>query len=97
MLFNLVSFRKFFLAFVALLVVDVIVGVISGFFQNVEYFFQKSGATVISDLAFLEGAIILFLGVFSAFYSSNFGSREVNLVVFAAVMFCVSIVVGMVG
>jgi hypothetical protein len=89
--------RKFFLVLVTLLVVDVVFGMLSGFFQNVEYFSQKSSATVVSDLAFLEGAIILFLGVVLMFYHSRFGSREANLIVFAVVMFCVSVVSGLVG
>jgi len=97
LLFNFVIFKKFFLAFVILLVVDVILGVISGLFQNVEYFSQKSGAIVVSDFAFVEGAIILFLGAVSAFYSSKLGSREVILIMFAGAMFCVSVVAGMVG
>lgn len=89
-------FKKFLLALGVLLVIDVILGVSSQCLQGVEYFYGKSVARVISDFAFVEAAVVFFVGAFSAFYSLGFRSRELKLVAFAAVMLCVSAVAGMI-
>lgn len=89
--------KNFFLTFACLLIFNFVLGVVSQYLHGVEYFCGKSVARTVSDFAFMEGAVVFFIGTFSAFYSLGFSLRELRLVVFAVVMFCVSVVAGMVG
>jgi hypothetical protein len=92
-----VILKRLLLTSAILLVVDISIGALSGLFHNVKFFSQKSGARVASDLAFLEGAVILFVGAVAAFFSSKPGLREMALIIIGVVMFGMSVVFGMFG
>jgi hypothetical protein len=95
---RLVFSKRFLLALTYLLVFDVLLGVASRYLlSGVEYFRGKSAARTVSDFAFVEGAILFFVGAFSAFYFYGFSLRELRFFAFAALLFFVSVVAGMAG
>jgi len=60
----------------------------------IEYFSNKSFARIVSDLAFIEGAVIFFAGALMAFYRSSFSSTTKILMIIGAVMIGLSVVFG---
>jgi len=92
-----VIFKRVLLISVILLVIDVFIGVLSSLFHDVGFFSQKSSARVASDLAFLEGAVILLVGAVAAFFSFKPSLREMALMLIGVVMIVISVVFGMFG
>jgi hypothetical protein len=58
------------------------------------YFSQKSFTRIASDLAFIEGAVIFFVGAIMAFFRSSFSSAVKVLMIVGAAMIGLSVVFG---
>ena len=78
--------ERVLLALAILLAANVAIGVCFGLFLPVGYFSGKSVFRIISDLAFIEGATLFFVGALSAFYGSRVSSRAKLLMVIGASM-----------
>jgi hypothetical protein len=71
--------------------------VVAGFFYvffPVGYFSEKSVPRIISDLCFLEGAVLFFGGALSVFFHSPVSLRAKALMVIGASMFGLSVCFG---
>ena len=86
--------KRIFLVLAVLSIVDVFVGVSSGFFHNVEFFSEKSSARIVSDLAFIEGAFVFIIRALFALVYSSFKLREIALMIIGAAMIGMSVVFG---
>jgi hypothetical protein len=86
---------RFLLAMSILSIADVSIGVFFGLFFPVGYFSQKSIARIASDLAFVEGSVIFFVGAILAFYRSTLSSSVKALMIIGATTIGLSIVFGM--
>jgi len=82
------------LTLIILFSIDVALGVSSGLFQNIEFFSEKSSVRIVSDLAFVEGAIVFFVGGLVALVHSNLSLREIALMIIGAAMIGISVVFG---
>jgi hypothetical protein len=76
-------------------IVDLVAGVFSVLFFPIGYFAGKSVTRIASDLAFVEGALLFFVGALMAFIHSHRTSRMKALMIVGAAMFMVSVVFGM--
>lgn len=74
---------------------DVSLGVFFGLFFPIGYFSGKTIARIASDLAFLEGTVIFFLGSLLAFFHSGLSSRMIILMIVGAAMIGLSVVFGL--
>lgn len=83
------------LVMTVLCVADVIIGAFFMLFFPIGYFSGKSMVRIASDLAFLEGAVIFFLGALMAFVRSIISSKVKALVVVGAAMVGFSVIFGM--
>jgi hypothetical protein len=93
-----------------LLFVDLCIGVFFGLFLSwmplnpysialfsavpIGYFSHKSFSRIVSDIAFIEGAVIFFAGALMAFYRSSFSSMTKILMILGAAMIGLSVVFG---
>jgi hypothetical protein len=93
-----------------LLFVDLCIGVFFGLFLSwmplnpysialfsavpIGYFSDKSFSRIVSDLAFIEGAMIFFAGALMAFYRSSFSSMTKILMIIGTAMIGLSVVFG---
>jgi len=59
------------------------------------YFSHKSFTRIVSDLAFIEGAVIFFAGALMAFYRSRFSSPTKVSMIIGAAMIGLSVVFGL--
>jgi hypothetical protein len=60
----------------------------------IEYFSHKSSMRIASDLAFIEGAAIFFVGAVMAFYRSSFSSTVKALMIVGIAMIGLSVMFG---
>jgi len=60
----------------------------------IEYFSEKSFTRIASDLAFVEGAVIFFVGALVAFFRSSFSSTPKKFMIVGAAMIGLSVVFG---
>lgn len=88
-------FGRVLLAMAVLSIADVVVGVLFGLFFPIGYFSGKSIARIVSDLAFVEGAVIFFAATLLAFLYSSLSLRVIALMVIGAAMVGLSVVFGM--
>ena len=86
--------RVAFLVLAVLSIVDVVAGVLFGLFLPVGYFSGKSIIRIVSDIAFVEGALIFFAGALLAFFYSNLSWHVKVLMVVGAAMMGLSVVFG---
>jgi hypothetical protein len=77
-----------------LLLVDIVAGVFFGLFFQIGYFSGKSIVRIVSDFAFIEGAVVFFAGAVLAFFGSSFSWRIKALMVLGASMVGLSVVFG---
>lgn len=63
-------------------------------FVNFGYFYSKSLLRIVSDLAFVEGAFIFFVGAALTFFYVDLSFRNVFLMVIGVIMFFLSILFG---
>jgi hypothetical protein len=75
-------------------IVDLIAGVFSMLFFPIGYFAGKSAVRIASDLAFIEGALIFFVGALMAFVYSEQTSRMKALIIIGGALIVVSILFG---
>jgi len=76
-------------------IIDVSIGVFFGLFLPIGYFSKKSITRIASDLAFVEGAVIFFIGAFIAFLRSTLSSSAKALIIIGAATIGLSIAFGM--
>lgn len=75
-------------------IVDVVVGVFFWVFFPTGYFSGKLIPRIVSDLTFVEGAAIFFVGGLLAFFHSNLSPRARALLVVGASMVGLSVLFG---
>jgi endonuclease V-like protein UPF0215 family len=86
--------RTVLLPTAVLLAADVVAGVFFGLFFQEGYFSGKSITRIVSDLAFVEGAVVFFAGALLAFFHSSLSLRVKALMVLGAAMVGLSVVFG---
>ena len=86
--------RRVVLATGVLLIADVVASAIIVLFFSTGYFSGKSIPRNVSDLAFVEGAAIFFVGGLLAFFHSNLSPRAIALLVVGAIMVGLSVLFG---
>jgi len=74
-----------------LLTVNMILSLLAGALFPIGYFSNKSVPRIMSDLAFIEGAAVFFLGALFAFSYSNVTLRVKTLIVIGASMIAISV------
>ena len=77
-----------------LLTIDALIGLGTPYLQSVEFFSGKSGIQIMSDLVFLEGAIVFCIGAFWAFLTPKLELEKVLLMITGAGMMGLSVVIG---
>jgi len=87
-------FRRIILALIVLLIVNVVAGAFFWVFFPTGYFTGKSLLRIVSDLTFIEGAAIFFLGGLLAFYNSNVSPRAIAMLVIGASTMGLSVLFG---
>jgi hypothetical protein len=87
-------FGRILLVTAVLSISDVSIGILAYAGFPVGYFSQKSIARIASDLAFVEGAVIFFVGALMAFFRSSFSSNVKVLMIVGAAMIGLSVVFG---
>jgi hypothetical protein len=80
-----------------LLAANTILSIFFGLLFPIGYFSDKSVPRMISDLTFVEGAAIFFLGALLAFHHSKVNLRVKALIVIGASMIAASVGFGMVA
>jgi hypothetical protein len=85
---------RFFLATSILSIADVFLGFLFAEFFPFGYFSQKSITRIASDLAFVEGAVIFFVGALIAFFRSKITSTLKAMMIIGAAMVGLSVVFG---
>jgi hypothetical protein len=91
---KLLFLKRVFLVVGVLSLVNFFLGGVFSFFVNFGYFYSKSWLRIASDLAFVEGAVIFFVGAVLAFFFADLSFRNVFLMVVGAVMFGLSVLFG---
>jgi hypothetical protein len=76
-------------------IADVVTGVLFGLFFSVGYFAEKSVTRIASDLSFVEGAVIFFVGAIMAFFHANISSNAKALMIIGAAMMGLAVYFGM--
>ncbi len=94
-MFSHLFIRNIALPLAVLSIVDLIAGVFSVLFFPIGYFAGKPVTRIASDLAFVEGALIFFVGALMAFFHSDQTSRMKALMIVGVAMIVVSVVFGM--
>ena len=64
---------------------------------SIDYFSHKSSLRIASDLAFIEGATVFFVGALMAFYRSSFSLNVKALIIIGIAMIGLSVVFGILG
>lgn len=70
---------------------DFFMGVLFGFFFSIGYFSEKSILRIVSDLGFIEGAVVFFVGALLAFFRSQVSVRAKVSMIVGALMIGASI------
>jgi len=89
--------RRISLLTLILLSADIIVSLSTSLLQAIDFFYGKSELRILSDLLFLEGAIIFSVGAFWGFAAKDFRSRlaVIMLIIVIGVSFLgLSIIIG---
>lgn len=94
---RLIFLKKLLLVVGVLSLVNFFLGLIFSFFVNFGYFYNKSLLRIVSDLAFVEGAFIFFVGAVLTFFYVDLSFRNVFLMFVGVIMFCLSIFFGLFG
>lgn len=86
--------RRVILAMGVLLIADAVASAFIELFFPTGYFSGKSIPRIVSDLAFVEGAAIFFVGGLLAFFHSNLSPRAITLLIVGASMVGLSVLFG---
>jgi hypothetical protein len=86
--------ERILLALTVLLAANAVIGGFFYVFFPVGYFSEKSVPRIISDLCFLEGAVLFFGGALLAFFHSPLSLRAKALMIIGASMFGISVGLG---
>jgi len=86
--------RRVILVLAVLSIVDVVAGAFFWAFHPTGYLSGKSFPRIISDLTFVEGAAIFFVGGLLAFFRSNLSPRAIALLVVGASTMGLSVLFG---
>jgi hypothetical protein len=86
--------RKVILVLAVLSIADVVAGAFFWLLYPAGYFSGKSFARIVSDLTFVEGAAIFFLGGLLAFFRSNLSPHAIALLVVGASTMGLSVLFG---
>lgn len=89
-----VVLKKILLTLAVLSIADLGIGMSAGLFHGIGFFPEKSECRLASDLAFVEGATILFIGSIMAFHSRNVKLREIAVTTVGAIMIGLAVVFG---
>jgi len=90
-----ITFLKNIAAALAVLsLINALIGLLSIQFFPFGFFAHKPIMSVVSDLAFVEGAAIFFVGALLAFVSSHLSRRISTLIMVGAAMIGISIIFG---
>ena len=76
--------RRISLITLILLSIDIIVSLLTPFLQTIDFFSGKSGVRMLSDLLFLEGAIIFTIGAFWGFATKDPRSQLAVIILLVA-------------
>jgi len=76
--------RRISLITLILLSVDIIVSLSTPFLQTIDFFYGKSEVRMLSDLLFLEGAVIFTVGAFWGFLSRDPRSQSALIIFLVA-------------
>lgn len=77
--------------------IDIVLSLVTPYLQSIEFFADKSGLLVLSNLLFLEGAAIFSIGAFWGATAKDFRSRLPQvacLILIGAIFFGFSVLVG---
>ena len=86
--------RGIIVALAILSIVDVASAALVGSFFSTGYFSGKSISRIVSDLAFVEGAAIFFIGGLLAFFHSSLSRRAIALLILGACLIGLSVLFG---